>query len=73
MAHYERWYQHTSKGVRSMHAIEGSLLLTEISFYISVYSVIEYTKSRRESNVKQIDRSHGTVNDYDKSSYNLLI
>lgn len=56
-----------------MHAIEGSLLLTEISFYISVYSVIEYTKSRRESNVKQIDRSHGTVNDYDKSSYNLLI
>lgn len=56
-----------------MHAIEHSLVLTETSFYILGYSVIEYTKSRRESKVKQIDRSHGTVNDCDKSSYNLLI
>lgn len=56
-----------------MPAIECSLLLTEISFSILGYSVIEYTKSRRESNEKQIDRSHGTANDYDKSSYNLLI
>lgn len=56
-----------------MHATECSLLSTEISCYILGYSVTEYTKSRRESKVQQIDRSHGTVNGCDKSSYNLLI